>query len=88
MAAHEIFSLADIGANASAEEAEEAVEDQAIKVNNVIHSFRLAPYNVFRDKKDYVVYLKGIYRSSVIVRDYFSAAAIRLLTLLAAIQGT
>ncbi|KAK3380245.1 translationally-controlled tumor protein [Lasiosphaeria ovina] len=47
----------DIGANASAEEAEEGVEDTAIKVNNVIRSFRLQ--NTSFDKKQYLSYLKG-----------------------------
>ncbi|AEO69472.1 fffa406d-0d82-40f0-8194-bfef354b750b [Thermothielavioides terrestris] len=47
----------DIGANASAEEAEEVVEDQAIRVNNVVHSFRLQSTSF--DKKGYLAYLKG-----------------------------
>ncbi len=49
----------DIGANASAEEAEEDVEDQAVKVNNVVHSFRLQSTSF--DKKSYLTYLKGKY---------------------------
>ena len=51
------MSAADIGANASAEEAEEGVEDQAIKVNNVVYSFRLQSTSF--DKKSYLTYLKG-----------------------------
>ncbi|KAG0002162.1 hypothetical protein BGZ79_003484 [Entomortierella chlamydospora] len=47
----------DIGANASAEEAEEALEDGAVVVNNVIHSFRLQSTSF--DKKGYTVYIKG-----------------------------
>jgi len=47
----------DIGANASAEEAEEALEDGAAQVNNVIHSFRLQSTQF--DKKSYLTYLKG-----------------------------
>ncbi|KAK0623610.1 translationally controlled tumor protein [Immersiella caudata] len=47
----------DIGANASAEEAEEGVEDAAVKVNNVVHSFRLQSTSF--DKKSYLTYLKG-----------------------------
>ncbi|KAK4442250.1 Mss4-like protein [Podospora aff. communis PSN243] len=47
----------DIGANASAEEAEEGVEDTAVKVNNVVHSFRLQSTSF--DKKSYLTYLKG-----------------------------
>jgi len=47
----------DIGANASAEEADEALEDQAIKVNNIIHTFRLQSTSF--DKKGYLSYLKG-----------------------------
>ncbi|TPX18547.1 uncharacterized protein E0L32_011585 [Thyridium curvatum] len=47
----------DIGANASAEEAEEALEDQAVKVNNIVHSFRLQSTSF--DKKSFLGYLKG-----------------------------
>ncbi|KAK4123617.1 translationally controlled tumor-associated [Parathielavia appendiculata] len=47
----------DIGANASAEEQEEGVEDQAIKVNNIVHSFRLQSTQY--DKKSYLLHLKG-----------------------------
>lgn len=49
--------LADTGANASAEEAEEGVEDQAVKVNNIVNSFRLQSTTF--DKKSYLTYLKG-----------------------------
>ncbi|KAK0621148.1 translationally-controlled tumor protein [Bombardia bombarda] len=47
----------DIGANASAEEEEEALEDTTVKVNNIIHSFRLQATSF--DKKSYLTYLKG-----------------------------
>ncbi|KAK4138293.1 translationally controlled tumor-associated [Trichocladium antarcticum] len=47
----------DIGANASAEEAEEALEDTAVKVNNIVNSFRLQSTSF--DKKGYLTYLKG-----------------------------
>jgi len=47
----------DIGANPSAEEAEEALADGATQVNNVVHSFRLQPTTF--DKKSYLTYLKG-----------------------------
>ncbi|KAK4211955.1 Mss4-like protein [Rhypophila decipiens] len=47
----------DTGANASAEEAEEGVEDADVKVNNVINSFRLQSTSF--DKKSYLTYLKG-----------------------------
>jgi len=47
----------DIGANASAEEAEEAVEDTSAKVNNIVHSFRLQSTQF--DKKSFLTYLKG-----------------------------
>ncbi|KEZ45394.1 hypothetical protein SAPIO_CDS1681 [Scedosporium apiospermum] len=47
----------DTGANASAEEAEEALEDAAVKVNNIVHSFRLQSTSF--DKKGYLAYLKG-----------------------------
>ncbi|KAG1907136.1 translationally-controlled tumor protein [Suillus fuscotomentosus] len=47
----------DIGANASAEEQEEALEDGAITVNNIAHSFRLQ--TTAYDKKAYLSHLKG-----------------------------
>jgi hypothetical protein len=50
-------AFTDIGANASAEEAEEGVEDQEIKVNNIVNSFRLQSTQF--DKKSYLTYLKG-----------------------------
>ncbi|KFY26726.1 hypothetical protein V491_01203 [Pseudogymnoascus sp. VKM F-3775] len=45
------------GANASAEEAEEEVEDGAVQVNNVVNSFRLQSTQF--DKKSYLTHLKG-----------------------------
>ncbi|KAG1755645.1 translationally-controlled tumor protein [Suillus lakei] len=47
----------DIGANASAEEQEEALEDGATTVNNIAHSFRLQA--TAYDKKAYLLHLKG-----------------------------
>jgi hypothetical protein len=47
----------DIGANPSAEEQAEALEDGAKQTNNVVHSFRLQPTTF--DKKSYLTYLKG-----------------------------
>jgi len=48
----------DIGANPSAEEGEEALEDGgAEKVNNVVHSCRLQATSF--DKKSFLTYLKG-----------------------------
>lgn len=47
----------DIGANPSAEEAEEGAEDGEEMVNNVVHSFRLAQTTF--DKKSYLSYIKG-----------------------------
>jgi len=47
----------DIGANASAEEGEEALEDQATLVNDVVSGFRLQTTNF--DKKSYTTYIKG-----------------------------
>ncbi|PNP54690.1 hypothetical protein THARTR1_04895 [Trichoderma harzianum] len=47
----------DTGANASAEEADEGVEDAEVKVNNIVHSFRLQSTSF--DKKGYLAYLKG-----------------------------
>ncbi|KAH8590018.1 translationally controlled tumor protein [Bisporella sp. PMI_857] len=46
----------DTGANASAEEAEEGVEDGAVQVNNVVNSFRLTSTSF--DKKSYLSHLK------------------------------
>lgn len=46
----------DIGANPSAEEAEEGVDEDAITVNDVVHSFRLQP-TAF-DKKSFLTYMK------------------------------
>ncbi|PKS10172.1 hypothetical protein jhhlp_001922 [Lomentospora prolificans] len=51
----------DIGANASAEEAEEAVEDTEVKVNNIVHSFRYQSTQF--DKKAFLTYLKGYMKS-------------------------
>ena len=51
-----IFS--SVGANPSAEEQEEGVEDGASTVNNVVHSFRLQPTSF--DKKSFLTYLKVI----------------------------
>ena len=45
-----------LGANPSAEDQEEALEDGAAQVNNVIHSFRLQSTTF--DKKSYLTYLK------------------------------
>jgi len=47
----------DIGANPSAEDQEEALEDGATQTNNVVHSFRLQSTTF--DKKSYLTYLKG-----------------------------
>ncbi|KAG0367247.1 hypothetical protein BGZ54_004174 [Gamsiella multidivaricata] len=47
----------DIGANASAEEAEETLEDGEAMVNNVVYSGRLQQTSF--DKKGYTVYMKG-----------------------------
>lgn len=49
--------MTDTGANASAEEAEEGTDDQVVKVNNIIASFRLQSTSF--DKKGYLAYLKG-----------------------------
>ncbi|KAF8621626.1 hypothetical protein AX15_007644 [Amanita polypyramis BW_CC] len=47
----------NIGANPSAEDQDEALEDGAQTVNNVVHSFRLQPTSF--DKKTFLTYLKG-----------------------------
>lgn len=53
-----IRTFVDTGANASAEAGDdEALEDTAVKVNNIVHSFRLQSTQF--DKKGYLSYLKG-----------------------------
>jgi len=47
----------DIGANASAEEVEEGLEENAETAINVVHNFRLQSTQF--DKKSYLTYLKG-----------------------------
>ncbi len=47
----------DIGANPSAEEGGEELEDGVTTVNNVVYSFRLQETSF--DKKGYMVYIKG-----------------------------
>ncbi|KAK9390381.1 translationally controlled tumor protein [Lipomyces mesembrius] len=47
----------DIGANPSAEEGDEVVEDGVETVNNIVYSFRLAPTSF--DKKSFLTYIKG-----------------------------
>ncbi|KAK7409499.1 hypothetical protein QQX98_008349 [Neonectria punicea] len=48
----------NIGANASAEETEETGgNNEVMKVNNIVHSFRLQSTNF--DKKSYKLYIKG-----------------------------
>ncbi|KAJ8481970.1 hypothetical protein ONZ51_g5674 [Trametes cubensis] len=49
--------LVDPGANPSAEEQEESLEEGAQTVNNVVYSFRLQSTQF--DKKSYLTYLKG-----------------------------
>jgi len=51
----------DIVANASAEEAEESVEDGATQVNNVAFSFRLQSTSF--DRKSWTSYIKGYMRA-------------------------
>lgn len=63
--------LPDIGANASAEEAEEALDDTEVKVNNIVHSFRLQSTSF--DKKSYLTYLKGKLITKNIAKIYGGA---------------
>ncbi|KAM0300443.1 hypothetical protein HYE67_010360 [Fusarium culmorum] len=51
----------NIGANASAEEAAEDLDDTTVKVNNIVSSFRLQSTTF--DKKSYLAYLKGYMKS-------------------------
>ncbi|OLY82151.1 Translationally-controlled tumor protein-like protein [Smittium mucronatum] len=55
----------DIGANPSAEDGEEIVEDGVETVNNVVHSFRLTQTSF--DKKSYMSYIKG-YMKAVLAK--------------------
>ena len=52
-----LIEAVDTGANASAEETEEGVEDGAVQVNNVVNSFRLNQTSF--DKKSYLGHLKS-----------------------------
>ena len=54
----------DIGANPSAEEAEEGVEDNATLVIDVAHSFRLNETSF--DKKSYLSHLKSELRAMLL----------------------
>lgn len=47
----------DIGANASAEGGDEALEEGAVSVNNIVYSFRLQATQ-FANKASYLTYLK------------------------------
>lgn len=51
----------DIGANPSAEGGDEALEDGAQQVNNIVYNFRLQETSF--DKKSYLTYLKGYMKS-------------------------
>lgn len=51
----------DIGANPSAEEQQEALENGGQQVINIVHSFRLQSTTF--DKKSYLTYLKGYMKS-------------------------
>jgi hypothetical protein len=57
----------DIGANPSAEDAEEGVDSDVQTVNNVVHSFRLQSTGF--DKKSYLTYLKGYMKS---IKNYLA----------------
>lgn len=64
----------DTGANASAEEADEGLEDAEVKVNNIIHSFRLQSTSF--DKKGYLAYLKGTLPYSSATHAFISASCV------------
>ncbi|RKF76486.1 Translationally-controlled tumor protein-like protein [Golovinomyces cichoracearum] len=61
----------DIGANPSAEEAIEDVDESAQTVNNIVNSFRLQSLGF--DKKSYLQYLKGYMK---MVKDKMTAKGI------------
>ena len=52
-----LTSLTDIGANPSAEEADEGLEDTSQMVIDIVHSFRLNETSF--DKKSYLSHLKS-----------------------------
>lgn len=57
---HLLTQISDTGANASKEEAEEALEDGVSQVNNVVDAFRLEKVEgVYNTVKDYQAQLKG-----------------------------
>lgn len=57
----------DIGANPSAEDADDALEEGSSSVNNVVYSFRLQETSF--DKKSFMVYIKGYMKK---VKAYLS----------------
>lgn len=57
----------DIGANPSADGEDEALEEGAEQVNNVVYSFRLQPTNF--DKKSFLTYIKDYMKR---VKKYLS----------------
>lgn len=63
--ARRLINQTDTGANASAEEAAEDIEDGASQVNNVVNSFRYQSTQF--DKKQYVSHLKGMLSTLQIV---------------------
>ncbi|KAG0285736.1 hypothetical protein BGZ96_010050 [Linnemannia gamsii] len=65
----------DIGANASAEEAAEDLEDGVTIVNNVVYSFRLNSTNF--DKKGYTAYIKGYLKALKAKKGLTDAAEIK-----------
>ncbi|KAF9356930.1 hypothetical protein BGX26_004521 [Mortierella sp. AD094] len=60
----------DIGANASAEEADEALEDGFSTVNNVVYSHRLQSTSF--DKKGYTAYIKGYLKQLKAAKNFAS----------------
>ncbi|KAI6119302.1 translationally controlled tumor-associated [Pisolithus croceorrhizus] len=62
----------DIGANPSAEEQDEGLDDGTTQVNNVVHSFRLQPTTF--DKKSFLAYLKS-YMKAVKVEAFEKGAS-------------
>ncbi|KAF9132402.1 hypothetical protein BGW39_000190 [Mortierella sp. 14UC] len=65
----------DIGANASAEEASEDLEDGVSVVNNVVYSFRLQSTSF--DKKGYTVYIKGYLKALKAAKNLTDEAEIK-----------
>ena len=79
--------LTDIGANASAEEADEGLEDSAKQVIDIVDGFRLnflgdeeSGKRAFATKKEYLTQLKGEFWSTQILKTPVISPSIPIIT--------